>query len=296
MNPLTFNERIYRALAAFKNPGKLAQVESTGWRTSPLFVHESNFSHEGDLLDEKASEPIFDNLPFYCFRLDIKTTDPVKLEDSCHWKALITRDDTNVLAILAELCDNNLLNKVRPVWFAFQDIYWISKGDDPANPNQCGYAYNLKYGCRGHWDGLVTGLPEDAPIIKASRVFMSNLGAFVLDVMSPNVHTAIVSPDAPGRSVEWIKARSHYTLIAHGHPANSKSVAHGASVKVDAEKELTRMAHNRRAHYKTLKHPRYRFARGKMIFVRATWVGPKEWKDEGGKQIYKILEEQKDVE
>jgi hypothetical protein len=243
-------------------------------------------------LDEKEGEPVLDNLPFYCFRLDIKTADPVNPNDTCHWKALVTRDDANILTVIAELCDNEVLNKVRPVWMAFQDIYWINKDDDPANPNKFGYAYVLRYGCRGQWIGLATALPENAPIIKGSRVFMGNLAAFALDVMSPNVHTAIVSPDAPGRSVEWIKAREHYTLISHGHPANSKGIAHGATVKAGKDAELTRMAHNRRAHYKTLKHPRFRFARGKRIFVKAAWIGPKEWKAEGGKQIYRILNEQ----
>ena len=117
--------------------------------------------------------------------------------------------------------------------------------------------------------------------------------AFILDSMSPAIHIATVRPDKEGKSVEWTRQRTHYTLISHGHPANIVGLSRGASVKVDRDEEITRMAHNRRAHYRTLRDPRFRFARGKTIFVRATWVGPKEWKEDGSKQIYRILEEAK---
>jgi hypothetical protein len=50
------------------------------------------------------------------------------------------------------------------------------------------------------------------------------------------------------------------------------------------------MAHSRRAHPRTYRHSRFTYARGKTIMVKEAWIGPKEWRDEGGKQIYKILE------
>ena len=302
MNPVTFNERIYRALAAFKNPAKLGRMESTGWRTSPLFVHESDFDAECDLLDERIGEPIFDTMPFYCFRLDITTHAGAEIygpngekNENAHWKALITKDDSNALTIIAELCDDShkpLLGQVTPVWLALQDIYWQAKGDDPTDPNKCGYVYTIIYGCRGVWLKGENGPPDS--IKKASRVFMGNLGAFILSANAPSIHTATVSPDAPGRSVEWIKARTHYTLISHGHPANTKGIAHGSEVKSDKACELTRMAGSRRAHWRTYHHERYRFMRGKRRFIKQTWVGPKEWREEGGKQIYRILEPVKD--
>lgn len=115
------------------------------------------------------------------------------------------------------------------------------------------------------------------------------LTAFAYDAMLPSHYTAEVKPAQEHRSVEWQRARTHYTLITHGHPAN-KPMREGARVQSDQEGELHRMAHNRRAHFRTMRHERYRFTRGQRIFVRATWVGPKEWKDEGGRQIYRILE------
>lgn len=123
------------------------------------------------------------------------------------------------------------------------------------------------------------------------RSYVALFTTFARDAMAPTNHIAMVSPNSKEpRSVEWTKARTHYTIITHDHPANKKEVKHSERVTDDQKGELTRMAHNRRAHYKTLRHPRYRFARGQRIFVRATWVGPKEWQDEGGRQIYKILE------
>jgi hypothetical protein len=113
---------------------------------------------------------------------------------------------------------------------------------------------------------------------------------FLTSAMSPQTHVVAVKPNQPQRSVQWLQARTHYTLITHGHPANRPTVKHGERVQSDDEGEIKRMAHNRRAHYRTLRHERYRFARGQRIFVRATWVGPKEWQDSGGKQIYRILE------
>jgi len=116
--------------------------------------------------------------------------------------------------------------------------------------------------------------------------------AFIASAMSPQVHIATVCPEREHKSVEWRRARTHYTLITHGHPANKTGILAGARVSSDREGELTRMAHNRRAHYRMLRHERYRYARGKRVFVKASWVGPKEWRDEGGRQVYRILEEQ----
>lgn len=132
----------------------------------------------------------------------------------------------------------------------------------------------------------------DAPGGQLYAQMLGGLVSFGHDAMSPNTHMASVEPATNGepRSVQWLKARTHFTFISHGHPANKKGVAKGSRVPSDPDKELFRMAHNRRAHFKTLVHPRYRYARGRRIFVKATWVGPKEWRDEGGKQIYRILE------
>jgi hypothetical protein len=117
------------------------------------------------------------------------------------------------------------------------------------------------------------------------------LGSFFYDCALPSNYIASVSPAAQQhRSVEWLRARTHYTLITHGHPANRATVRQGDRVRSDRARELIRIAHARRAHLRTLRHERFTYARGRQIPVRATWVGPKEWKDEGGKQIYRLLD------
>lgn len=125
---------------------------------------------------------------------------------------------------------------------------------------------------------------------RAAAVVTLIFNSFVMSAMAPQTHIATVRPNKQGKSVQWTQARTHYTLITHGHPANRREVREGSQVAVDEKEELTRMAHNRRAHYRTLRAARFTYARGKTVFVRATWVGPKEWKDRGGRQIYHILE------
>lgn len=132
--------------------------------------------------------------------------------------------------------------------------------------------------------------PEGSSAVELYSQLVGTVVGFCMDAMSPNLHTAAVSPDEPNRSVQWTKARTHYTFISHGHPANKATVGHGERIATNTTDELTRMAHNRRAHVRTLTDKRYRFKRGQQIKVKATWVGPKEWRDEGGKQIYRILE------
>lgn len=150
---------------------------------------------------------------------------------------------------------------------------------------------------RGQW------LNSDNPMLQArmtetGKTFgdqaitevLTTLLAFLIDVTKPTNHIVLITPNKPSKSVQWLKARTHYTLITHGHPANRKSVGEKQRVANDAQGELSRLAHNRRAHWRIYRHERYRFAKGDRRWVKAAWIGPKEWQDEGGKQIYRILE------
>lgn len=114
----------------------------------------------------------------------------------------------------------------------------------------------------------------------------ASLHRVAIDYINPSLHLAKVSPKADGRSVEWMKAREHYIFVHKNSPINKK----GASGKdFDPNKEIKRTAHSRIAHYRLLKHPRYKAKRGTLIWVRSTWVGPKEWEDASG-QIYKLVD------
>lgn len=116
------------------------------------------------------------------------------------------------------------------------------------------------------------------------------------EYLAPYNFMALVQPNKEGKSVEWVKAREHYTIIHRHHPANSEAVTEGASITESESKILERTAHSRRAHTRLLSSPKFRFKQGLRVFVRACWCGPKEWKDEGGKQIYKILVERQGLE
>jgi hypothetical protein len=90
-----------------------------------------------------------------------------------------------------------------------------------------------------------------------------------------------------GKSVEWINARTYYTVVHRRHAANSKSVKHGAII---GDNSALRTAHARRAHFRVLRSEKWGASIGRRIMVRACWVGPKEWQDAESKQIYRIFE------
>lgn len=111
------------------------------------------------------------------------------------------------------------------------------------------------------------------------------------EYLAPGTTVARVTPDRPAKSVQWLRAREHYTIVHHRHAANDKTIAHGAIVNQNQATEIKRLAHRRRAHDRLLKSVRFkRDANGNIrkIPVAAAWVGPEEWKDTAG-QIYKVV-------
>ena len=112
------------------------------------------------------------------------------------------------------------------------------------------------------------------------------LFSFFASLLNPHLHLATVRPDKQGKSVEWMRQRTHFVFIHKSHQANRV----GFSGKADVcEKQIQRMAHSRRAHYRVLRHPKYKNKIGQKIHVRSCWVGPKEWQGNSG-QIYRIVE------
>lgn len=109
---------------------------------------------------------------------------------------------------------------------------------------------------------------------------------FLSEIMSPANFVATVVPRKHGKTVAWLKARTHYVLIHKSHPANAKN-SPTDDVQVGPGYVL-RQAHSRRAHVRILKSARYRNRIGQRILVRSCWVGPKEWGD--GVSIYKIVD------
>jgi len=286
MNPITFNDQIKAALDAMRDTRDVPK----DWYKSPLFVFETEMDSGIKLVKEQGSQDFFENVPYPCLRLSYHESRGEGNKYSLSILMVHARGVTSLIGAVSSFYVDGKepsLAKRSKVWLAACNLMWQEE--------IASYSHDWSIGVHGKWVPSAKHAELDTTDEAQAMVngMVSSAAVFVLSAMSPNVHVAQVRPDRPNKSVQWTEARTHYTLISHGHPANSKEVSHGESVRVDREGELTRMAHSRRAHYKTLRHERYRFARGKRIFVKATWVGPKEWKDEGSKQIYKILEEVK---
>jgi hypothetical protein len=109
---------------------------------------------------------------------------------------------------------------------------------------------------------------------------------FIFECSSQSNFVASVEPKHIGRSVEWVRARTHYVILNHTHPVNRKEVTPKGSLAATSV-SIKRQAHSRRAHDKVLRHPYFKNKIGQTIRVKATWVGPSEWEQEGS--IYKML-------
>jgi hypothetical protein len=286
-------------IVRFNDPfeqGVVAKVGRQAWAriaTAPLFDYRLDVEHAKEKLSflvEQLQDEDKQLFPFPFIRAEIKTAGGLGVTDDARLQVICCEDP----ALIFARCPTWL------VWDKEHNRDRIMRAPHHKPPplvclvlidNRGGYNPEVFRPDRNGWelwpDDLLQREREDRDFY---RMTMADTLTLMADCMLPGNHVVAVHPAQEHRSVEWIKARTHYTLITHGHPANRPTVGHGTRVQNDAQGELTRMAHNRRAHYRTLRHQRYRFARGQRVLVRAAWVGPKEWKDEGGKQIYKILE------
>lgn len=296
MNPVRFNEKLIEIEAQLIRQHSDPGLPDT-WQTSPLFRYESIYDREKELLKEAPFETQF-KLPFSVFRMAVVCRDKnLGTYRADYVVDARDPDSPNLLVLIKELFiefpeADDLWRHVMPLAFHIHNFMW----NDRDNANQGAVLYNTSFRYAGRWIKTRDLKPGQIELIRQMEKAYANaaidsLAAFALDSMCPTAHVAMVKPDQPGRSVEWTRQRTHYTLIYHGHPASQlKRNGSIPTLRVNPDEELTRMAHARRAHFKLLSHPRYRYKRGQRIFVRAAWVGPKEWRDEGSRQIYKILE------
>lgn len=104
------------------------------------------------------------------------------------------------------------------------------------------------------------------------------------------MHPVEVSPcRKQGKSVEWVKARSFYSVVHRSHPANNATVKE-ESIVSGRHDCMQRSAHSRRAHFRILRSARWGASTGKLVWVRSAWVGPREWIDEASRQIYRVAD------
>lgn len=238
--------------------------------SSPLLTYNLN-----KIPDEKLVYKPF-NYPFPLFRFNIKS--PGGISISGIFKGLTDGGAINIFIVDVKNCDEEVGRDYEKVMMAF----------DVKHPEKIGLWLKAKgaYSFLSNFsvsDKFASGIVENV---------FSYFRAFIDDYMAPSNHIVAVRPDKQGKSVEWIRSREHYTIIHRTHAANNKTVKSGSVVENNEEKHLTRLAHSRRAHYRILKHPKFkRDPNGieKRIMVKNTWVGPKEWRDNSG-QIYKIVE------
>lgn len=283
MNPVTFNDRFAVVLDAHPHSDKLKQINFAGWAVAPLFDYETTWCKEHTLLQEPMTLAQVAQLqwPFDTFRLAMLERDvPFRLGDGetatseYRSRYVVKKHKNDCLDVLIWWRDH--VDKRHDV--VMHVFTYNEDGTQKSAASLCS---------KGSWD--MRRIPNDVVHAMAGSAIAS-LASFALDCSLPTNHIAEVRPNQPGRSVEWLRARTRHTLITHGHPANKKEVAERERVVVDAQAELQRMSGARRGHWRTYKHDRYRFARGSTRWVKQTWCGPKEWCDAGGKQIYRVLE------
>ncbi len=295
MNPITFNEPFAQILSELVAQHGFCSP-TWKWPVAPLFNYSLSEQRETELCEWRKEHPDFElRLPFETVRLSLTQIDtdaPQRGKYRADFVAATTDEKLYCLVRIKTLFDRFLPGGItKPLDFVITDVDWQSK---IPNDDAVVGGYLVFYNAMGRYDGKWLTQPMN-PNLEAALGSMINgamntLIAFAIDATLPGTHIATVHPDQPGRSVQWVQARTHYTLISHGHPANNAGVRHGGFVQVDQTAELHRMAHSRRAHFRTLKAERFRFAKGTQVFVRSAWVGPKEWRDGGSRQIYRILE------
>lgn len=307
MNIVRFNDPFKAAMSVWSLPEEPLPFKD--WEHSPLFEYVSTREREQAFIKDVVSgNTRLESCawPFDTFRIAMTQTskgweEDERLVGSGRYRCdlIVMRKDERIhfMGNAIQLYDETptvlaLARRYNPLIIYMNDAF--TSADDP---NQ--YNYRTSMFASGRW------LHSSTASRSLAMGMMDSVAGFVMDSMMPLSHIAEVRPDEPHRSVEWIKARTHYTLITHGHPANRRDIQEGQRLVRDPEGELKRMAVNRRAHFKQLRHPRYRFALNEQRFpgmpkgtihVKATWVGPKEWREEGGRQIYKILEPVKQEE
>jgi hypothetical protein len=105
----------------------------------------------------------------------------------------------------------------------------------------------------------------------------------VFDVMNPSNVVMSVTPKQTGRSVQWVKAHTHYCIINKQHATRCQRDKRGPT-----DVEIERGAHWRRAHMRRLMSDKFTHKKGQLVFVKHTWVGPTEWEGLDNK-VYKVV-------
>jgi hypothetical protein len=288
MNPITFNDKF--AAAIIKHPRKQLEPLFAGWQAAPLFDYETTWDKELSLLPHGRTLQDVEECqwPFAMFRLclterNVPDQDKVAGTPTQNWTShfLARKQPDDTVDLLIWWRETGAQRGI------MMHVYTIAPDDGSEHKT----AASLYVPRHGGWQ--LSYVVPDRLLATMAGSAIASFASFLVDCSMPSTHLAEVRPCRGTHSVSWQLARTHYTLISHGHPANKLQIAAGdplPRVPVNQADELKRQAHDRRGHWRTYKHARYRYARGSRRWVKQTWCGPKEWMDAGGKQIYKILE------
>lgn len=284
MNPVTFNDDLSPVVFKDHRLGLGENIYIPGIKKSLLesriFIYddppnEKLRSKRGRDIIEKFDDPD-QLLPFSNIRIFINPNEESKSFGVKHYKLWISKTQLGLFAIYSANHDiNSIPSDLRKAYNTNRPGTGIIMTSE-------NIVSLVNYGTC--WE--ICSKSNNRGIYDFSLEIMTSICWFFREITSPTNFIAKVEPDKKGKSVEWRESRSHYVIIDRGHPANSKSITHGATVEDDPEARRTRMAHSRRAHTRVLRSERFRRARGRKIWVKSCWVGPKEWKDAGS--IYRI--------
>jgi hypothetical protein len=108
----------------------------------------------------------------------------------------------------------------------------------------------------------------------------------VFDIMNPANIVLRVEPKSEGRSVEWVKSRTHYCILNKAHALRCSMGKRGPS-----DLEIERSAHWRRAHMRRLMSDKFTHKKGQLVFIKQSWVGPEEWEG-SDRKIYRVINTQ----
>jgi len=134
-------------------------------------------------------------------------------------------------------------------------------------------------------DGKSFPPPADKALLADSiNLPRGHVNQFAFDVMSHfSTVVQVAPPAAPGKSVEWRLARTHYCILARKQAVACRDTQRGPS-----QAEIVRSAGWRRSHFRILSSPKFIHKQGQRVPVKQAWVGPKEWLGLDGK-IYKVM-------
>jgi len=146
----------------------------------------------------------------------------------------------------------------------------------------CAWANSIAIEDNG-WAGKIQMIATEEERRVFANACLRWLGMFLFDVMSQSKVILKVTPNNPGRSVEWVKQRTHYLVLDGKHAQKCRDRKGGPT-----DHELVRAAHWRRAHLRRLSSDKFKHKKGLLVMVKRAWVGPEEWKGDDGK-IYKVI-------